>query len=173
MKRILKLFGGLLLLLVIIFFATGLVVKETTYEVSTTIDKPVEEVFTLFNDQKRLNEWITSIKSFEPIEEKEGKVGSSYKMVVTDPNGNDFEMVERVTAFEENKRVGLEFDAESMLKIDDIYFTSDGNSTTITNKATCKGTTYMAKCMFPYFKSMFRKTDQQSLDNFKAFIEKT
>lgn len=173
MKRIFKILGSLLLLVMIIFFATGLIVEETTYTVSTTIDKPVEEVFMAFNDHKNLQKWITSIKSFEPIDEKEGKVGSMYKIIVTDAKGNDFEMVEKVTAFEENKRVSLEFDAQSMLKTDDIVFTTDGSTTTITNNASCRGTDYMAKCMFPYFKNMFIKTDQESLDNFKKFIEKT
>lgn len=172
MKRILKILGGLLLLLMIVFFATGLVVKETTYQVSVTIDKPVEEVFKVFNNQSKLKDWIPSVKVFEPIEEKEGKVGSTYRMVV-DNQGKDFEMTERITVFEENKRVGLEFDAQGMFKTDDIIFTSSGTSTTITNNASCRGTTYLTKCMFPYFKSAFIKTDQASLDNFKTMVEKS
>lgn len=170
MKRILRILGGLLLLLAIIFFVTGLIVKETTYQVSTTINKPIEEVFKVFNDQSKLKEWIPAVKVFEPIEEKEGMVGSTYRMVV-DNKGTDFEMKETVTAFEENKRVGLEFAAQGMLKTDDIVFTSDGTSTTITNNASCKGTTYLTKCMFPYLKGAFIKTDKASLDNFKNMIE--
>ena len=171
MKRILKLLGGLILLLLIVFFATGLVVKETKYQVSTTINKPVEEVFEVFNDQSKLREWIPSVKTFEAIEEKEGKVGSTYRMVV-DNQGEDFEMIERITAYEENKRVGLEFDAQGMLKTDEIVFTSEGTSTTITNNASSKGTDYFHKCLLPYFKSAMIKTDQSSLDNFKAMMEK-
>ncbi len=139
---------------------------------STTVNKPVDEVFKVFNDQSKLKEWIPSVKLIEPIEEKEGKVGSTYKMVV-DNQGKDFEMIEKITAFEENKRVGLEFDAQGMLKIDDVVFTSDGTSTMITNNAIAKGTDYFHKCLFPYFKSAMIKTDQASLDNFKKMIEKS
>ena len=171
MKRILKIVGSLLLLLLVVFLLTGLVVKETNYKASVTIKKPVEEVFTTFNDAAKLKEWMTSIKSFEAIDEKEGKVGSTYKIIVLDANGNDFEMKEKVIAFEPNKRVALEFDAQSMFKIDDIQFTSNGGSTTITNNATCKGTSYLYKCMFPYFKGMFQKLDQENLDKFKKYIE--
>ena len=173
MKKILKVISILLGLLVLVFFATGLVVKETNYEVSTTIDKPVEEVFKAFNDHSNLSEWVTSIKSFTPIEEKEGMVGSRYKIIVDDGSGNDFEMTETITEFVENEKIGLEFDAQSMLKIDNIRFETKDNATVITNNATCKGTSYFYKCLFPYFKGMFIKTDQTSLDNFKEYINKT
>ena len=112
------------------------------------------------------------MKSFEPMEEKEGKVGSTYKMIV-DENGKDFEMIETVTAFEVNKKVGLKFDAQGMLKTDEITFASDGDKTTITTKSICKGTNYLLKCTFPYFKSIFKSTDQEYLNNFKRHIEKT
>ena len=171
MKKILKIIIAALLLLLIVFLLTGLVVKETKYEVSTTVNKPLIETFTAFNNHKELQKWIPSIKSFEPIEEKKGMVGSTYKMIVIDANGNDFEMIETITAFEENERIALEFDAQGMLKTDDIIFISNGNNTTITNKATCIGTTYLLKCTFPFMKTMFKKSDQESLDSFKIYVE--
>ena len=171
MKKILKIIIGILLLLLIVLLLTGLVVKETKYEVSTTVNKPLIETFIAFNNHEELQKWIPAVKSFEPIEERDGMVGSTYKMVVIDANGNDFEMIETVTVFEMNKRVGLEFDAQGMLKTDDITFSSDGNSTIIMNKATCKGISYLLKCTFPYMKGMFKKSDQESLDGFKKYAE--
>lgn len=173
MKKVLKWVSFLLAALVLVFFLTGLVVKETTYQVSTTIDKPVEEVFKAFNDHSNLSQWVTSIKSFTPIEEKEGMVGSTYKIIVDDGSGKDFEMTETITEFIENEKVSLAFDAQSMYKTDEISFKAVENGTLITNKATCKGSSYFYKCLFPYFKSMFINTDQTSLDNFKKYIEKT
>lgn len=171
MKKVLKIIIGILLLLLVIFLLTGLIVKETNYEVSTTVNKPLIETFTAFNNHEDLQKWIPAVKSFKPVEEVEGMVGSTYKMVVIDANGNDFEMDETIIAFEENKRIALEFDAQGMLKTDDITFKSDGNNTIITNNASCKGTTYILKCTFPFMKSMFRKSDQESLDGFKKYVE--
>ena len=94
---------------------------------STTVNKPIEQVFEAFNDKEKLKEWMPTIKSFEPVNEIEGMVGSTYKMVVIDANGNDFEMIETITAFEDNKRVGFEFQVQGMLKIDDFTFSSNGN----------------------------------------------
>lgn len=171
MKKILKLIIGILLLLMIVFLLTGLVVKETNYEVSTTVNKPLIETFSAFNNHEDLQKWIPAVKSFEPIEEKDGMVGSTYKMVVIDANGDDFEMIETITAFEENRVIGLEFDAQGMLKTDEIIFVSVDNTTTITNKASCKGTSYLLKCTFPYMKGLFKKSDQESLNGFKKYAE--
>jgi len=171
MKKIFKILLGIIAILLIVFLATGLIIKETTYEVSTSIDKPVEEVFAAFNDHTKIKEWIPSIKSFEAIDEKEGMVGSTYKMIVDD-NGKEFKMKETITEFVVNKKMKLEFDAQGMLKTDDVTFTSDGDKTTITNRSVCKGTNFLLKCTFPYFKSIFKSTDQKYLDNFKLFVEK-
>tara|TARA_R110002073_G_scaffold72537_1_gene177482 strand:- start:475967 stop:476491 length:525 start_codon:yes stop_codon:yes gene_type:complete len=171
MKKFLKITIGILLLLLVVFLLTGLLVKETNYEVSTTVNKPLNEVFAAFNNSKELQKWIPAVKSIEPVEEKTGMVGSTYKMIVIDANGNDFEMIETITAFEVNKRIGLAFDAQGMLKTDDITFLADGNSTVITNKASCKGTSFLLKCTFPFLKSMFKKSDQESLNGFKKYIE--
>ena len=171
MKKILKIVLGIIGVVAVIFLATGLIVKETTYEVSTTIDKPIEQVFTAFNDHTKLQEWIPNIKSFDPIDEKERKVGSTYKMIV-DEKGKNFEMKETIIEYVKNEKIGLEFDAQGMFKTDAITFVSEGNKTIITNRSICKGTTYLLKCTFPYFKSMFKSTDQTYLENFKAFVEK-
>jgi len=170
MKKIFKILLGILAILLLVFFATGLIVKETSYDISTTINRPVEEVFIAFNDHTKIKEWIPSIKSFEAIDEKEGMVGSTYKMIVDD-NGKEFEMKETITEFVPNKKMVLEFDAQGMFKIDAITFSADGNKTIITNQSTCKGTNYLLKCTFPYFKSIFKSTDQKYLDNFKSFVE--
>ena len=163
MNKILKIVVSVLVIMAIVFLSTGIFIKETTYTVSTTINKPIEEVFKTFNDNTIITEWIPSVKSFELIDQKDGKIGSTYKLIVED-KGNNFEMVETITDFIENKKVGLQFDAQGMLKSDIINFTSDGDKTIITNEAVCKGT-------FPYFKSILKKADQENLDNFKAYIE--
>jgi len=171
MRKVLKIVIGIFIILLLLFLATGIFVKETTYTVSTEVNKPVEKVFKTFNDHTIIAEWIPSIKSFEAIEEKEGLIGSTYKMIV-DENGKEFEMIETLTDYEINKKVELEFDAQGMLKTNLITFISDGDKTIITIEAVCKGTTFLLRCTFPYFKSIFINADQENLDSFKTYIEK-
>ena len=167
LKFILKLLG----LIALVFLLTGLFIKKVDYAVEVEVDKPLEETFALFNDHTIMDQWIKDVKSFTAIEETEAMVGNKYRMVV-DSEGREIEMIETITAWEPNRRVGMQFEAEDMLKSNIISFGQNGNSTIITNNASCQGTSYMAKCMFPYFKSMFRKIDQEMLNDFKSMAER-
>lgn len=170
MKAI-KIILGIITVLVIIFFSTGLIVKETTYQVRVEINKPISEVFTAFNDQNSMKNWLPEVKSVEPINIKPGIVGSEYKMTV-DNNGQIVVMREKVMAYVSNKKVTLFFDAEDMLKTDDYNFTAEDGNTTIVKDVICKSESYIMSCMFPYLKGFFTDMDQKYLDDFKAYIEK-
>lgn len=171
MKAI-KIILGIIIVLSLVFFGTGLVVKEINYETKIEVDKPVEEVFAIFNDEKNLKHWIPQLKSIDPIDEKVGVTGSRYKMVVVDGNGNDITMEEKILAYVENEKLTLYFDAQGMLKTDDYTFASNGAKTIITNRSNCKSDSYIFGCMMPYFKGTFKEIDQGYLSNFKVFAEK-
>lgn len=166
-----KIILGIVTVLVIVFFSTGLIIKETSYQVKTEINKPIAEVFSLFNDQDKLKKWMPEVQSIEPIIIKPGIVGSEYLLTVND-NGQVIKMKEKVMAYVENKKVTLYFDADDMLKTDDFTFSEENGITTIVKNVVCKSDSYIMSCMFPYFKGVFVDIDQKYLDSFKAYIEK-
>lgn len=166
-----KIILGIVTLLVVVFFSTGLLVKETTYQVKIEIDKPLKKVFSVFNNQELMKEWLTDVKSIAPINVKPGIVGSEYKMIVEN-QGKEMVMNEKVLAFVPNKKVTLFFDAEDMLKTDEYNFSFSDGKTTIVKDVICKSDSYLMSCLFPYFKGMFTEMDQKYLDNFKTYIEK-
>ncbi|WP_299681880.1 SRPBCC family protein [uncultured Tenacibaculum sp.] len=171
MKRI-KIILGVIVALTIVFFATGLFFKETTYTTQITVNKPIDEVFSLFNNTSKIKNWIPDVQSIEAINEKPEKTGSTYKMVVKNNNGEEIALEEKVIAFVPNEKVTLRFKSPTMLKTDDYVFSfSDGN-TTIQNNSRCIGGSYILSCLFPYFKGKLQSIDQEYLNNFKAFIEK-
>ena len=57
-----KIILGIVTVLVIVFFSTGLIVKETTYQVRIEIEKPIDTVFSVFNNQELMKEWLTDVK---------------------------------------------------------------------------------------------------------------
>ncbi len=126
----------------------------------------------MFNDTSALKAWIPELKSIEILEEKPGKTGSRYKVVVLDGNGNDITMEEKVLAYIANGKVTFQFDSRGMLKTDDYTFTSEENKTVIKKNTTCRSTSYIFSCMMPYFKGVFKNIDQEYLTNFKAYAEK-
>ena len=157
--------------LVVVFFSTGLIVKETTYQVKVEIDKPINTVFSVFNNQELMKEWLTDVKSVAPLIIKPGIVGSEYKMIVEN-QGKEMVMNEKVMAFIPNKKVTLFFNANDMLKTDEYNFSFSNGKTTIVKDVVCKSDSYLLSCVFPYIKSTFTEIDQKYLDNFKAYIEK-
>ena len=105
MKAI-KLILVIFTLMFLAFFSTVLFLKETTYQVKIEIEKPIKKVFSVFNNQDLMKEWMTDVKSVIPVNIKPGIVGSEYKMIV-DNNGVEVEMNEKVLAFVPNKKVTL------------------------------------------------------------------
>ena len=79
MKTI-KIILGIITALVLVFFATGLLVKETNYKAQVSVNESLTEVFTSFNKTDNVNNWIPEIKTVETLNENVGKTGSSYKM---------------------------------------------------------------------------------------------
>tara|TARA_B110000091_G_scaffold138804_1_gene148396 strand:+ start:4115 stop:4627 length:513 start_codon:yes stop_codon:yes gene_type:complete len=170
MKTI-KIILGVITFFVVAFFLTGLFVKETTYQVTVTLNKPVSEVFARFNDPRNSKDWIPEIKSIVALNENLGKVGSTYQIVIEN-KGQEITMTQKVIAFVPNEKVTFYFDAESMLKTDDYVFTEKLGVTTIQLSAICVSDSYIMACMFPYFKGTFKAQDQGYLNRFKAFLEK-
>jgi uncharacterized protein YndB with AHSA1/START domain len=169
MKTI-KIILGIITALVLMFFATGLLVKETTYTASVTINESLDTVFDTFNNRKNIKSWIPEIQSVTVINENLNKTGSTYKMVV-DNNGQEITMTEKVLAFVPKEKVTIFLDAENMLKTDDFTFDEKNGVTTITLNASCRSDSYIMACMFPYFKGTFQEQDQSYLNNFKSFVE--
>ena len=169
MKTI-KIVLGIITTLILVFFLTGLVVGEVVYTNEVQINKPVNEVFADFQNVDLMKQWNPEVKSIETLEEKNNKVGSTYRVVV-DNQGRMVTMTEEVLAFEENKRITFHFDAENMLKTDDYVFSSEGNTTKITQTSTCSSESYIMSCLFPYFKGVLKKKSQQYLEQFKKASE--
>lgn len=169
--RAVKIIVGLILVLSLAFFGTGLVIKENNYSVEVNINKPLPETFKIFCNQKLMTQWVPEVTKVEIIQENPGRIGSEYRITM-DNNGEIVTMKEKVLAFVENQKITQFFDQEGVLKTNDFTFQSEGNQTKIVLNATYEGETYILNCVFPYFKGTFKNLDQTQLENFKAFAEK-
>ena len=156
--------------LVIAFLATGLLVQQTNYSATVSIDKPIDEVFSNFMQIDSVKNWISDIKSVKPININPGITGSVYDVVVLN-QGQEIIMTEKIMAYVLNEKVTLFYDAENMLKKDDYLFSEENGITTITLNAACQSESFIMACMFPYFRGTFQAQDQSYLNNFKIFLE--
>lgn len=169
--KVIKIILGIIITLSVVFFATGLVVKETKYSSEIVVDKPIKEVFTKFNDVETFKEWLPDIKSIETINENPQKIGSTYKMIV-DNQGQGLEIIEEIVAYVSNEKITLRFTSDEMLKIDDYNFIAQENQTKIVQNSTISSKSYMLACTFPWFKSKFKVMSQNYMVRFKQFVEK-
>ena len=169
MKAI-KIILGIITVLVLAFFATGLLVEEIKYTTEVEINKPIEEVFTVFEDPQTLKKWLPEVKSIEPIDVKEDKIGSTYKMIVEN-EGQEMIMIEKITTYIPNQKMTFQFDSDQMLKTDDFNFTSNGTTTKMVQHSRVRSKSYMMGCLFPYFKGTFTSISQGYMNRFKKLVE--
>jgi len=166
-----KIIVTFLVILTVIFFATGLVVKESTYSIEISIDKPLEETFAKFNDISTISEWIPEYKSIEVTDKKAGVTGSVYRITVVNKD-QEVTIREKILGYVKNEKVTLYFDREAFEEIDDFTFKRVGSKTMITLNSSYQAKSYILGCVLPYFKGKFKGADQLALDNFKVFAEK-
>ena len=156
--------------LVVAFLATGLLVQQTNYSATVSIDKPIDAVFSNLMQIDSVKNWIPDIKSVKPVHINPGITGSVYDVVVLN-QGQEIVMTEKIMAYVLNEKVTLFYDAENMLKKDDYLFSEENGITTITLNAACQSESFIMACMFPYFRATFQAQDQSYLNNFKTFLE--
>ena len=169
MKTI-KFILGIISGLTLIFFTTGLFVKETNYTTIVEVNKPLENVFETFNQIEDIKNWIPEVKTVNVITKSLGKTGSIYKIVI-DANDQEITMTQKIVAYVPNEKVTVFYDAENMLKTNDYIFEEKNGVSKITLNSTCRSDSYIMACMFPYFKGTFKEQDQSYLNNFKSYIE--
>ena len=170
MKKLLRIVIAFLVLILLVFFAAGIVRPQVTYQTRVTVPHPLEETWEMFNDIDNLHNWIPEVESVETVRQQPGMVGNQYKMTVEN-NGQETVLLETVKEFVENEKVVLRFEAGEMTKTDQYSFVYDGSATTIKGDHSCVGQGYIHKCIFAFFGPMFRRIDQRSLDQFGEWIK--
>ena len=104
MKKVLKFVLGLVLVLVLGFFAAGLVIPTLSYETSVEVERPVETAWRVFMDGERMSQWMTNLQRVETIAGEPGMVGSQFRLVF-DENGEEVVVSEMVTEVRKHGRL--------------------------------------------------------------------
>ena len=118
-----------------------------------------------------MKKWLPGIKSIEPIEEKSGMVGSTYT-VIAENNGQEMKMIQKITAFIPNEKITYKFDSDQMIKTDDFNFIANGNKTKLVQNCSVNSKSYIAACLFPYFKGTFKDLSLSYMKQLKTEVEK-
>lgn len=170
MKAI-KIILGIIITLTLVFFGTGLIVKETKYTAEVEINKPIDEVFKLFDNKETLKKWMPEVKEIEPINETPQKLGSTYKVTIEN-QGQEMQMQEKIRAYVPNEKITFQYNSPDMIKIDDFNFVAEGDKTKLVQHSSVRANSFMLGCTFPWFKGRFKKLSQEYMNRFKELAEK-
>ncbi len=166
-----KIVLGIVTALIVMFLLTGLIVTDVKYTAEVEINKPIEKVFEDFQNVDLMKKWLPEVKSIDPIEEKEGIIGSTYKMVVTN-QGQEIEMIEKIIDYIPNKKMTFQFDSDQMIKVDDYNFIANGNSTKVVQHCSVNSKSFLMGCLLPYFKGSLKDLSLSYMNKFKEAVEK-
>lgn len=170
-KKFLKYFSISILLIVIIFFSTGIIFPSISYESKATVNKPVETSFGVFTNAIKLSDWVVDLKGIGWISGGQNEVGSKWKFIVT-RNGRDYELIQTMKAFRQNELFVTNADNELFTDDVEVKFISKGTSTEIIAISNLTGKNIFWKSAFVFGQFFLHKQDQQMYDKLKEVIEK-
>lgn len=138
-------------------------------EVSTTIDRPTDQVFAFVEDEANIPKWDSDLIKSTKTSEGPTDVGTTFHldikpfMGVTEAEGS-------VVAYRENELIELLFDLKKMESHVSHIFRSGGNSTHFTRRVEVEPRGFL-KFMQPMMKGMIRKRNNEFLATLKQLIE--
>ena len=140
------------------------------YDCEIIINKPLDEVLTLFKDEKNLYQWMEGLKSIEPISGTKGQEGYKCKMVF-EHKGREMEMEE--TNLKMNLPEEARFAYVSPMGYNEVGVALERITDTQTRYKTdnyfkLKG---VMRLLAPLMKGSFKKQSMKYLTAFKNFAE--
>ncbi len=142
--KVIKIILGIIVLISLVFFSTGLVIKEIEYKTEITINKPIEKVFLVF------------------------KNAENHKLIVN--KEQNIEVKQKVLEFVPNKKITYRFNSDVMIRTEKYDFLVVENQTKIVQKTNIRSLSYILACTFPWFKSKFEEDSKRCLKEFKRVM---
>ena len=168
--KVLKIIGGIFLLLIILFFLTGVIWPTFTYESQVTVNASPERSWNVFNDAELMPEWIQGFKSIKPISKEPGEVGSKYELIILE-NGEEMRLYETITAFDVNREFKMTVTNDVLDNYVEVTFTPDGDNTVIKASSYVDGKGLFWKSMLFVAKSVIQQTSDEQYEKLKELIE--
>lgn len=168
--KILKILLAIILLLVIIFFAKGLMTPTVSYDCEITVNKKADESWAVMSDEVNLPKWINGFKRTELVSGTANTVGAVSNVYV-DEGGTEMMMKETINKITPNSLLDMTFTMDFMDMDYVMTLSEKNNSTTIKTKSTTKGNSLIAKSIVSFMPSAMKAQEQENLNNLKKLIE--
>ncbi len=171
LKKFLKYFSIIILVLAILFFSLGIIFPTITFESKVTVNKPVETAFGVFTNPFKLSDWVTGLKGIGLISGIPNTVGSKWKFII-EQNGKEYELIQTMKELKVNELFVTHTDNELFTDDVQVKFISKGASTEIIATSHLSGKNIFWKSVFVLAKFYLNSNDQKMYDKLKEVIEK-
>jgi len=173
--KFLKFFILFILVLTILFILVGVLNPTINYGHEITVDKPIEEVWAIHQDETKYDQWLVGFKSIDLISGEASKVGSKYKIIVNPGDGQpDFEMIETIKSIKPNDHITLNFDSDMMFFDQTTSFKELNGKTTLKTDSEVKAKGLMMRSLFGLMDMIggsFQKQEVENIENLKKVID--
>ncbi|MCA9717473.1 MAG: SRPBCC family protein [Myxococcales bacterium] len=170
MKKVLKFVLGLVLVLVLGFFAAGLVIPTLSYETSVEVERPVETAWRVFMDGERMSQWMTNLQRVETIAGEPGMVGSQFRLVF-DENGEEVVVSEMVTEVRKHEVYAFTIESDSVGGNAAVRFEDLGMRTRVTIRNELQGQNPVWQSLIVISQGFMRDRQLEQLNKLKQLIE--
>lgn len=168
--KILKYTLALLLLFILFVVVRGLLTPSINYSTSITVDKSVQDVWAVLNDESSLGQWLDGYVKTEHISGTKNTVGAVSNIYMLDPKGNEMMMQETLKEIIPNKKVAMHFTMGPMIMDYDMTLETVGAQTKVTSNTVTSGTGLM-RLMTPFMKGGMKTNEDKNMASLKRVIE--
>lgn len=168
--KILRIILLLIVLLAIIFFGRGLLTPNFSYESEITVEKPIKEAWAVMNDESKLSEWMSDIKSAEHVGGEKGKVGQVTKYTFSQ-NGQESEIIETVKEIRPNEYIAMDFNMAGAMTMNySVNFSEKDGKTHIKSATTNTGEGIFMKSMLSFMQGGMKTQEDTNMGKLKKLI---
>lgn len=160
---------GIILLLLLLFFAKGLLTPSINYENEVVVDKSAKEAWAVMSDQSNMPKWISGFIKSELKSGTANTVGAVSDVYIEEA-GEEMVMEETITAINEYEHMAMSFTMDFMDMDYEIYFKEDKGKTKITSKSSTEGNSLVAKSIISFMPSAMKEQEDKNLANLKKLI---
>jgi len=172
--RLIRIFFGLVALSALLFagfFGIGQLVPQVDVDASVTIDRPVDIVFSAFNDPFDRMDWLEGYEGTERVSGAPGVPGSVSTIFVSH-DGKKFEMREELKAYGEYEIVEVVLSSDLFTQRMKVTFSAiDSSSTEVLMAGTLTGSSWFVRSMMGLARDRMQQQEQQNFIRLKQLLE--
>ena len=171
MMKYLKYFLGFIALLALLFIGRGMLTPSISYTSEIIVDKPLQEAWSVMNDESKISQWLKGITKVEHISGEKGKVGAVTKYTFMQ-DGQESIVLETLKAIRPNEQVAMDFVIEEVMAMDyQVDFNEKEGKTHIKSSTTTKGIGLFMQSMVSFMQGSMQTQEDENMNNLKTLIE--